>query len=122
MKAGDPTPFDPQIFGISVEQVEKVVAAQNGEGGTTVQGDVAACVNNSADGKVFFDTVYGHGLTSFCALGHMSGARVIDGGGMLVSQAALTAAIVCEVAGVQAEFGYDEAFETMAQAAGFDVA
>ena len=70
-------------------------------------------------GQCVMDTVYGHGETALVRGAKQAGCRVFDGGGMLVSQAALTAITLCEVAGTQLELSYDELFDIMSEAAGF---
>lgn len=71
------------------------------------------------EGQFVMDTVYGHGETALVKAARQAGCRVFDGGGMLVSQAALTAITLCEVAGVQLDAGYDQLFDIMSEAAGF---
>lgn len=70
--------------------------------------------------QVVLDVVYGHGTTALVAAARAAGCEVRDGAGMLVAQAVATFNIVCEVAGVDAACGFDELFDTMAAAAGFD--
>ncbi|WP_165055719.1 MULTISPECIES: shikimate dehydrogenase [unclassified Adlercreutzia] len=70
--------------------------------------------------QVVFDVVYGHGTTSLVTAARAAGCAAHDGAGMLVAQAVATFNIVCEVAGVDAVCGFDELFDVMANAAGFD--
>ena len=71
--------------------------------------------------QVVMDTVYGHGETELVRAAKQAGCRVFDGAGMLVSQAALTAITLCEVADAPVEVGYDGLFDIMSQAAGFGI-
>lgn len=70
---------------------------------------------------IVMDTVYGHGESALIAAAREVGCKAFDGAGMLVSQAVLTAIILCEVEGVSLEWGYNTMFDIMAKAAGFDV-
>ncbi len=72
-------------------------------------------------GQVVMDTVYGHGETALVHAARAAGCRTFDGAGMLVSQAALTAITLGEVAGCPLEAGYGELFDIMSEAAGFDI-
>lgn len=69
--------------------------------------------------QVVMDTVYGHGETALLKAAREAGCGVFDGAGMLVSQAALSATIVCEVEDVDLALSYDQLFDIMANAAGF---
>lgn len=71
-------------------------------------------------GQVVMDTVYGHGTSALLAAAEKRGCKTFDGAGMLVSQAAITASIVCEVAGVDMGLSYDDLFDIMAKAADFN--
>lgn len=71
------------------------------------------------EGQVVLDTVYGHGTTALVAAARECGCRVFDGAGMLVSQAVLSATIVCEVENVELDKSYAELFDIMAKAANF---
>lgn len=71
------------------------------------------------EGQFVMDTVYGHGVTALVQGAREAGCTVFDGGGMLVSQAVLTAITLCEVADVQLGLGYDQLFDIMSEAAGF---
>ena len=70
-------------------------------------------------GQVVLDTVYGHGETEIVRAAKEVGAKAYDGAGMLVSQAVITATIVCEVNEIDMPLGFDEAFMLMANAAKF---
>lgn len=70
--------------------------------------------------QAVMDTVYGHGTTALIAAAQECGCRNFDGAGMLVSQAAITASIVCEVAGVDTDLSYNDLFDIMAKAADFN--
>lgn len=70
--------------------------------------------------QVVMDTVYGHGETALISAAKAVGCRAFDGAGMLVSQAAISATTVCEVSGIDLRADYDELFEIMADAAGFE--
>lgn len=72
-------------------------------------------------GQAVMDTVYGHGETALVAAARAAGCRAFDGAGMLVSQGVLTATILAEIEDVPAMPGYDELFDIMAKAAGFDI-
>jgi shikimate dehydrogenase len=108
MNLGDPAPFDTSIF-LDAEGAQGAPCGIN----------LKDCAQRGS-GKVFFDTVYGHGETAFCAMAKCAGGRVFDGGGMLVSQAVLTAKIVSEVAELDVDIPYEKTFDLMAGAAGFD--
>lgn len=69
--------------------------------------------------QVVLDTVYGHGISALVAAARERGCRTFDGAGMLVSQAVLTATIVCEIEDVALDMGYDDLFDIMAEAADF---
>lgn len=85
------------------------------------EGDPAPFNTSLLSGEqVVMDTVYGHGETALLAAARSAGCRAFDGGGMLVSQAAISATIVCEISGVDLNADYDELFEIMADAAGFE--
>lgn len=71
--------------------------------------------------QVVMDTVYGHGDTALLQAARTAGCRAFDGAGMLVSQGALTATILCEIENVSDVPSYDELFDIMATAAGFDL-
>lgn len=71
--------------------------------------------------QVVMDTVYGHGTSALISAAQDAGCMAFDGAGMLVSQAVLTATILCEVEGVDGVPGYDALFDIMAKAADFDV-
>lgn len=73
------------------------------------------------EGQVAFDVVYGHGETAFVAGARRAGCRALDGSGMLVGQAVVTAQTVCDVAGVPLDMSADELFSFMADAAGFSL-
>ena len=72
-------------------------------------------------GKRAFDVVYAHGETAFAAGAKAAGCTFADGGGMLVAQAVATVQAVCDVSGIDCELSFDELFEIMANAAGFNV-
>lgn len=74
------------------------------------------------EGQVAFDVVYGHGETAFIAGARQAGCRTLDGSGMLVGQAVVTAQTVCDIAGVSLEMQPGELFSFMASAAGFSLA
>ncbi len=69
------------------------------------------------EGQVVMDTVYGHGETALIKAANDAGCKAFDGAGMLVSQAAITATIVCEIKGIDMPYSYDELFELMYAAA-----
>lgn len=69
--------------------------------------------------QVVFDVVYGHGETALVRAARETGCEAHDGAGMLVAQAVVTAGIVCDVAGVDAAYDFDELFDIMAAAAQF---
>lgn len=71
--------------------------------------------------QVVMDTVYGHGESALIAAAKDTGCRTFDGAGMLVSQAVLSATMVCEVEGVECDLSYEELFDIMARAADFDL-
>lgn len=73
-----------------------------------------------SSGQVVMDTVYGHGTTAIIQAAQDAGCQAFDGAGMLVSQAVLSATIVCEVQGVELELTYDEMFRLMSKAAAFN--
>lgn len=73
------------------------------------------------EGQVVMDTVYGHGESALVHAARQAGCIAFDGAGMLVSQAALTAITLGEVAGMPLAAGYDELFDIMSAAAGFDI-
>ena len=56
-----------------------------------------------------------------CIRDRAAGCTFADGGGMLVAQAVATVQAVCDVSGIDCELSFDELFETMANAAGFNV-
>lgn len=68
-------------------------------------------------GQDVMDVVYGHGQTHLVRAAKDAGCRTFDGAGMLVSQAAITAAIVCEIKSVELPYSYDELFDIMWHAA-----
>lgn len=72
-------------------------------------------------GQTVMDTVYGHGETALVRAAREAGCRAFDGAGMLVSQGALTATILCEIENVGNVPSYDELFDIMATAAGFSL-
>ena len=74
------------------------------------------------EGQFVFDVVYGHGATALAKGANAAGCRFADGAGMLVSQAVLGAWEFLAAGGVQQDVSYQEAFNLMAKAAGFDVA
>lgn len=69
--------------------------------------------------QTVLDTVYGHGLSALVSAARDEGCAVYDGSGMLVAQAALSATIVCEVANINIDGGFNWLFDIMADAAGF---
>lgn len=71
--------------------------------------------------QVVFDVVYGHGETAFIHAARETGCSVYDGGGMLVAQAVATVQALCDIQGVEAALDADALFETMTQAAEFDL-
>lgn len=73
------------------------------------------------EGQRAFDVVYAHGETAFAAGAKAAGCTFADGGGMLVAQAVATVQAVCDVSGIDCELSFDELFEIMANAAGFNV-
>ena len=58
---------------------------------------------------------------AFAAGAKAAGCTFADGGGMLVAQAVATVQAVCDVSGIDCELSFDELFEIMANAAGFNV-
>lgn len=73
------------------------------------------------EGQAAFDVVYAHGETAFAAGAKAAGCTFVDGCGMLVAQAVATVQAVCDVSGIELASPFDELFDTMANAAGFDV-
>ncbi len=70
-------------------------------------------------GQVVFDTVYGHGTTALVGAARDRGLKVFDGAGMLVAQAVQTLAMVFDVMKLDQLPSFDELFNLMAEAAGF---
>lgn len=70
--------------------------------------------------QIVLDVVYGHGETEIIRAARAAGARALDGRGMLVSQAVITATMVCEVNEIDIDDTYEDLFDRMAEAAGFD--
>ena len=73
------------------------------------------------EGQFVLDVVYGHGETALAQGAHRAGCAFMDGAGMLVGQAVVTAEIVCDIAGVDLSLSADDMFALMAQAAQFDI-
>ena len=73
------------------------------------------------EGQRAFDVVYAHGETAFAVGAKAAGCTFADGGGMLVAQAVATVQAVCDVSGIDCELSFDELFEIMANAAGFNI-
>ncbi len=71
--------------------------------------------------QTVFDVVYGHGTTALAAAARAAGCAFMDGAGMLVAQAVVSARIFCDIAGVDVPLSFDEMFSVMAQAAEFDL-
>lgn len=71
--------------------------------------------------QTVMDTVYGHGESALLRAAKEAGCKAFDGAGMLVSQAALTAITLCEVADVPLDMGYEGLFDIMSEAAGFGI-
>lgn len=72
-------------------------------------------------GQTAFDVVYGHGDTAFLAGARDAGCCALDGSGMLVGQAVVTAQTVCDIVGAPLVPSFDELFAFMADAAGFSL-
>ena len=72
-------------------------------------------------GQTAFDVVYGHGDTAFLAGARDAGCCALDGSGMLVGQAVVTAQTVCDIVGASLVPSFDELFAFMADAAGFSL-
>lgn len=72
--------------------------------------------------QTVFDVVYGHGTTTLVAAAEETGARTLDGRGMLVAQAVASLRLVMAAAGRRCQATFDELFAIMAKAAGFDLA
>lgn len=70
--------------------------------------------------QTVFDVVYGHGPTALVTAAREAGCAACDGAGMLVAQAVATVGIVCDIAEVPLMLSFNELFDTMALAAGFE--
>lgn len=68
-------------------------------------------------GQFVMDVVYGHGTTALATAAQKYGCEFRNGAGMLAGQAAVTALILFDLAGVSTTMDFDAIFELMAGAA-----
>ncbi|WP_282208770.1 shikimate dehydrogenase family protein [Parvibacter caecicola] len=69
-----------------------------------------------SDGQFVMDVVYGHGETALAKAAKERGCQFVNGAGMLVGQAVVTALILFDLSGVETELGFDGIFRLMADA------